>query len=118
MSEDEAENKRRLNEYTSLLKDVKELKEMCDMEPFRKFYRHMMEIKADHDKNWKKEEKTKDMVARQQQSLFIETMQDYLGKQVNELNDYCHQFPLFAQDFKTRAKWIPELGVVELTTSE
>lgn len=107
--------KQRLSEYERLLKHVTFLSEMCETVAFKKHYRHLLSRKYAHEKLILSAEKTRDILRSQEAIKEIDEILETLSLPVKELNDFCREMPLFAEDFHTRAEWKEEAGIVEFS---
>ena len=114
--EQEAKRKQALSDYSKLVSDVEDLKVMCDTRAFKTFVRRCRASIEDAKTCLLTADKPRD-IAHHQEAVRVLTVElDKFRDPVDELNKYISDMPLFAQEMKTRAQWLPDLFTVELRT--
>lgn len=110
-----AEKKKALTDYESRLLAVKRLKEMTDTGAWQRFYASMNRIKDEAAKTILVAEKPRDMIVCQERIKAVDHILKEIQEPIDELNSFCHNMPLFAGSFHTRASWNVGIGIVELS---
>lgn len=103
--------------YEKVLNNLIELKKMTDTSAWRKTYSQIIAMRKEHARMILIEEKTREMVARQEAIKFIDSLLEAVQKPISDLNEYCVSMPLFAKEFHTRGQWNAAIGTVELSES-
>ena len=103
------------SDYGKLLDDVKRLKEMIDTEAWRKFYTDLLKEKERARDAVLEAEKTRDIIRFQETVKILGAVAKNIRGPVDDLNRFCNDMPLFAQEFKVRASWNEGQGIVELS---
>lgn len=103
------------SDYGKMLDEVKRLKEMTDTEAWRKFYTGLQKQKESARDEVLNAEKTRDIIKFQETVKILGAVARNVRGPVDDLNRFCNDMPLFAQEFKVRASWNNGQGIVELS---
>jgi len=111
---DAERKKEAISDYKEKLDAVSELKKMTDTKAWQKFYAHINRSIEEHGKKVLDAEQTREIVRQQEGVKILRSLKYKVKEPVSELNNFCHNMPLFAQEFDVRASWNDAIGKVEL----
>jgi len=104
-----------LMDYDDRLDRVIKTKEMTDTSAWQAFYAVGQKIIAQASKDILNAEKPREVVQCQERVKVAREFFATVKQTVDDLNTFCHEMPLFARDFKTRASWNEGLGRIEIS---
>lgn len=114
----EAERQKRekaLMDYDDRLYRVIKAKQMTDTPAWQAFYAYGQKIIAQASKDILNAEKPREVVQCQEKVKVVREFFANVKQSVDDLNTFCHEMPLFARDFKTRASRNEGLGRIEIS---
>jgi len=114
--EEEKQRKQKLDNYDALLKKVVDLKELTNNSIFKDLWRKCKRDIENAKNSLLLADKPRDIAHDQEAVKVINSILEFFGEPVKDLNEFMQSTPLFAKDFHTRAQWHPESGDVELRT--
>lgn len=101
-------------DYEIRLAAVVRLKEMTDTQAWQDLHRSIQTMIQVHAREVLEAEKNREVILHQQGVKILRTVLKQVRIPVDNLNDYITAMPLMSSQMGTRARWIDELGQVEL----
>jgi len=114
----ERQKKETLRDYETRLEVVLEMKQMTDTKAWKDFYSGIMNIRRNAEILVLDEEKTRDIIKRQEEVKVVKQIIKLVQKSIENLNAYCNAMPLFRNYFHTNAIFNEALGIIEIKESE
>ena len=114
VKEEERQRKQKLDNYGDLLKKVVDLKELTNNSIFKEFWRKCKRDIETAKNSLLLADKPRDIAHDQEAVKVINSIMEFFGEPVKDLNEFMQATPLFAKEFHTRAQWNAESGDVEL----
>lgn len=110
-----AEKQRALTDYEKQLQRVLALKSMTDCEEWQRVHRWVKTQIQKHASEILDAEKSREVVQHQEGVKILRDILETVKSPVAEFQAFCNGMNLFASQFRTRATWNDDLGIVQLT---